>query len=232
MLNRGIHPHIPVGHRRGIAYRLVPNTTHLGPTKEINWDDDKHIYPEMFLGINATADTTSGPSGRPSRSRAHNLTDESTQSGDSDTPNDESGFVFYQLGALQFTTELEDPATTDIQVISSKQWIETGYVLVVKVGAAGNAEDIYILFNYRPEDENGDRSLVAECGYLPLGEHVAGGRIAENFQELGADFEIQISNDKYDIKDQYELVNCVRLEYPTRIVRQFVVPAAEIIRRS
>jgi hypothetical protein len=125
MMNQRYYPHIPVGHYGGVAYRLMPNTTLLQPTKPVNWEDDRHVYPPTSLGINLTVDqeVTVDPKETPmkagprQRSRKDVRTDESTQSGDSDSKNDKTGFVFYQLGNLEYTAGLNDPTTTDVNLL-------------------------------------------------------------------------------------------------------------------
>ncbi|KAF1933604.1 uncharacterized protein M421DRAFT_88780 [Didymella exigua CBS 183.55] len=55
LLNSGFHPHIPIGHtKKDVAFRLVPNTRRLHPTKDMDWEHgtDKVTLPPMILGIN------------------------------------------------------------------------------------------------------------------------------------------------------------------------------------
>jgi hypothetical protein len=54
LLNGGLHPHIPIGHTKGHAFRLVPNTRIIRPTKKTNWDftSDLTVVPNMVLGLN------------------------------------------------------------------------------------------------------------------------------------------------------------------------------------
>ena len=56
--------------------------------------------------------------------------------------NGDTGFVFYQLGTLQYCNSLEDPTTTDTDLAPSKWWGDTEFVLVAKIGANGRSEDI------------------------------------------------------------------------------------------
>jgi hypothetical protein len=107
MLNLGMYPHIAIGHSKGVAYRLVSNTMLLAPTKKIDWKGSRDIYPPMFLNINTTVlpeDEPPSPDQQESqkqRNRKDNRTAKSTQSVDSNSANDDTGFAFYQLGALQ-----------------------------------------------------------------------------------------------------------------------------------
>jgi hypothetical protein len=151
MKSLGMYPHVATWHSKGVAYRLVPNTTLLAPTKEVDWKEPRHIYPPMFLGTNATVlPEVESPSPeeqefRKQRSRQDNRTDESAQSGDSDSANDDTGVVFYQLGALQYCLNLVDAKAKDPSAVTSANWVDSSFVIVVKIGATGKSEDVYIM---------------------------------------------------------------------------------------
>jgi len=174
-MNRGLYPHIAIGHYDGVAYRLVPSTTLLEATRDIDWEDTRYIYPPMFLGINVTVTLKEDhaiegeQATRRQLTRKENRTEKSKKSGDSHSTDDDTGFVFYQLGALEYTTGLQDVKTTDIDLLASKTWIDSNFVLVAKIGASGRSEDVYALQFFWPENEDRERFRVDEdsWGYLP-----------------------------------------------------------------
>ena len=105
----------------------------------------------MFLGINVTVTLKEDhaiegeQAMRRQLTRKENRSDKSTRNDDSHSTNDDTGFVFYQLGALEYTTGLQDVKTTDIDLLASKTWIDSNFVLVANIGVSGWSEDVHAL---------------------------------------------------------------------------------------
>lgn len=146
--------------------------------------------------------------------------------------NDENGFSFYQLGALQYTFRLSDPRTTDKKALARRKWCSTGYILVAEIE---RKEDdclrlgtVWMLFNYRPENEDGDpkRYVIEPFQQIPgdpENKLYSGLRIAVSFSDFGPDYSLPISNvDSADrIDHDFELVACHRIDSDKRIIRQY-----------
>ncbi|KAH7135022.1 hypothetical protein B0J11DRAFT_149707 [Dendryphion nanum] len=186
LLDQPYFPYIPIGHYKGFKYRLVPNTDILAPTVPINWDTEKEVLPDMFLGITKAIEPLGD---NRKRSRKLNLSDESDVStGD----NDGTGFCFFQLGSLQYA----DKGSLDENKSAREiEWKDTGYVVVVEITLNGNAGNVHIIWNLNPYDECADRIEVKytpdSCwGFLPGDykiQHRVGIRIAEKFDDLSAE---------------------------------------------
>ncbi|KAH6622076.1 hypothetical protein C7974DRAFT_456983 [Boeremia exigua] len=334
LMNCGFHPHIPVGYTqetKKVAFRLVPTTTILYPTKETAWNHgpDTVITPPMFLGINHTVilneiygdkefmmeeidavnrylhdgdehgfdfeglpedenellhclieivDSFSvghnrfGKYGKnapvksstqkspgidyasssasegstvpldevPSKSSARRIrdfeksTEESTRTGDSDSTNDHTGFVFYQLGRLQFCESLPDVLTTDKDVIHTKHWESTEYVLVAEVGFYGKLGAVWLLWNFWLRDGDGDYWSPPWENFPGTRHHFSGARIADCFDQLGVAREIKIpKSPAHRFTEDFELVGCFRLpDDGNRLVRQWVVDRSVPRQRS
>jgi hypothetical protein len=66
----------------------------------------------------------------------------STRSEDSSSTNDETGFVFCQLGVLQDRKDPPDVTVDDRTVISSAVWQSTRYILVAEIDSDGELRTI------------------------------------------------------------------------------------------
>lgn len=67
--------------------------------------------------------------------------------------NDASGFVFYQLGEVQYNSSLVPPTSTDPRLLRVKTWFSSSYVLVTsndeKPDGTQKLGAIWMLYNYR-----------------------------------------------------------------------------------
>lgn len=230
MLDSPAFNYIGLGIRNGHGYQLAPNPRVLTATREIHWDDIQEIMPPMFLRINKNVRLV-GAGEKRKRSRKDNWSGESNVSNTSNGHNDDSGFVFFQLGHLEYCpTEYWNPDNPH-----HDKWIATGFAVVVKIDSKGHAQDTHILFNFHPKDEDGDRmdidSEKEDWGRLP-GEEVrrAGALIATNFNKLAHNLSMYVAdpadpnfNEGDVVKQESEFVCAVKFGYPsaTKIVRQF-----------
>ena len=289
LLNGGLHPHIPIGHTEGTAFRLVPNTRLLSATKKINWKHtpDLTILPDMVLGINhyvrlnkpidyakeerhailrylqdpnpdstdaelyvgltqdqlyielgkkvrrlSTPGRPYGKYGRPDPnddtpptvSTDRRRQTRSDRSGESTTANDESGFAFYQLGALHYCDTLTDPSTTDLDEVFVNKWSSTCYVLVAKFDTFGSLQDIWVLWDFWADpDDDGQPLWTLPQKFPGTDEFITAAKIADSFADLGADLEIRFpASEPERFEDDFELVGCFRTA-DCKIVRQWVV---------
>ena len=175
--------------------------------------------------------TSSGPSRRRDSFRK---SDESYDGDGFTSTNDDKGFSFYQLRDLQYTLDLEDPRSTDNKAVSACKWFSTGYVLVA---AIEQKEDdglqlgaVWMLFNYRPENEDGDPTGKG-CVIKPFepvpgdpGHNVHSGlKFADNFDSFGPNYSLPIFNvtSANRIDSDFELVACHRVDSDKRIMRQY-----------
>ena len=90
-------PSFPLAHGAGgTFYHLMPSTTILTPDKE---SEDPRCFYLHIVDINLNVQPVTGNASH----RQQNLSQSSTQPGQSDDP-EEDGFVFFQLGALATCT--------------------------------------------------------------------------------------------------------------------------------
>jgi hypothetical protein len=239
MLDLPAFPYIGLGNHQGNGFRLAPNPHLLAPTKEDFDMSQRDILPEIMLGINKNVEPL--PANEEGKStRKENNSDESTESTDSTSNNDDTGFVFYQLGALEYVSAEAWKPELAASDPNSFYWCDTGYVVVILIDSNGQGKDVYLLYNFRPMDrEDGDWERYPvrewEWGWLP-GDSVrrAGIKIAAKFSDLRHDYPIHLPDPETDqnveptwMRKNFELVHAVKEGDPPKIVRQYVAAASE-----
>lgn len=145
--------------------------------------------------------------------------------------NDETGFAFMQLGALQCTHELKNDLTPRNlhKVMVALEWVDTGFVLAVAIEPSNRAGDVYAINNmYLRDTETGERTRALDWDYLPRDvcdakpRRRAGVRIARSFAHLNADFALElpdpILHTNCEFENDVELVQCAQDE-TGRVVR-------------
>ncbi|KAF2116315.1 hypothetical protein BDV96DRAFT_573786 [Lophiotrema nucula] len=194
MLDAPAMPYIGLGKIFRTHYRLSPNPRVLAPSIDLpHRNDPRQLLPETLLGVNTNIWHPVGhPDLKRRRERGSDETVISVSSGETDV-DDRNGFVFHQLGLLEY---YEGPLTTEefvkapLQQIVDGPWQSTGFAVVVKIsGAKGDPGEIWIIFNFKPEDEDGDRHAwenETEWGQLPEHNTNCGMvKIADSLEELG-----------------------------------------------
>ncbi|KAF2866936.1 hypothetical protein BDV95DRAFT_583222 [Massariosphaeria phaeospora] len=228
MLELTATPPIGLGTCRDKAYRLMADIFALAATKELDWDDARDPVPAMFLGINRHVVILQKPGEKRKRNRKDTQSDESDNSTNSENGNDETGFVFYQLGKLQcndFTTPCGE-----------KLWSNTGYVVVVVINANGGPGDVWLLYDFNPEDdETMERHRVSgdAWGYLP-GDSAqrAGVRIARKLSDLKDGYPLDLP-DPNTIAPGMDLHDLILHEYElVRVVEDGFGPTRKLVRQS
>lgn len=295
LLNSGFHPHIPLGYlvdpqqgkysHGNAAFRLVPNTNLLQPTREMNRTHrtDDIVLPAMALGtnfnvrLNAPYDWDEedeeeqeasdysedddldyeprslqdyaqlarkvarfsvpgkrfGKFGRPdpepqsdqstSKDRPDPL---SQRSGDDSTLNDETGFAFYQLGALHYCPNMPDAKTEVESEIFAKKWYKTDYVVVAKITQPGHLGPVWLLWNFwasRDDDEDRPEWEQPQLNFPGSMRFFTAAEIADSFGDLATDRMLNISTAEGEIFDKdFELTGCIQTPAGT-VVRQWVI---------
>lgn len=155
---------VPMGFEGHILYRLADNafTLHAHPRANNILGTSNNLYMRScFLGVNPTVQPHEPA--EPEARRQANLSEISTKSVDNDDAG-APGFVFFQLGELQFTERENDrqgPWNTDDDRILGTPvgWRTSGFVVVVRVGRSGHADGIYAIYNmFEIYDDDDDSS--------------------------------------------------------------------------
>ncbi|KAL7899013.1 hypothetical protein HDV63DRAFT_379171 [Trichoderma sp. SZMC 28014] len=158
-------PWIPLGYEDTTFYRLLPSIHNLAPQKPEYPKTNYEVLDTAFLGVNTTVQPRE-PS-QPRNRRALNLSEQSTQSAESDDA-DAPGFVFHELGELQSLlcdTFDELPRTLEEgdHPIIGTCWERTGFSVVARLGNSGRMDGIYVIYNMNPWNEDiGSRRQVKE----------------------------------------------------------------------
>ncbi|PON20216.1 hypothetical protein TGAM01_v210900 [Trichoderma gamsii] len=146
-------PWIPLGYEDTTFYRLLPSIHNLSPQNPEWPKTDYEVLDTAFLGVNTTVQPRE-PS-QPLSRRALNLSEQSTQSAESDDA-DAPGFVFHELGELQCLecdTFSEMPTTYEEGKNCRGNWRPTGFHVVARLGDFGHMNGVYVIFNMQPDDE-------------------------------------------------------------------------------
>lgn len=147
-------PWIPIGYEGTTFYRLLPSIHNLTPQNEKYPKTSHDILDPAFLGVNTTVQPRE-PS-LPLNRRALNLSEQSTQSAESDDA-DAPGFVFHELGELEymdFETAAEMPTTLKEGDDIINEWEPTGFSVVARLNYFGRINGVYVIYNMRPYDRH------------------------------------------------------------------------------
>jgi hypothetical protein len=109
---------------------------------------------ENVLGVNTNV--IPGKSA-PDRNRQRNLLALPTSF--NATHDRECGFVFHQLGTLEFFARGRSQ-TTSMDKLGRATWMSTGFCVVVRFGSTGQSQGIYIIYDMFPENVEGDRIQI------------------------------------------------------------------------
>ncbi|KAI9767865.1 MAG: hypothetical protein M1840_005358 [Geoglossum simile] len=143
-IQRIVVPWLPVGsYQNGGIYR--------GPDQP-DPKTDRMLVPTFVLGVNTNVQPAI-----PVRSRKANLSEMSTKSNESDD-SEIAGFVFHQIGTLEYWGDMVENFHS-LDDIARGPWLPTGFRVVVRFGRNGAANGIYIIYDFYPEDEWGERDV-------------------------------------------------------------------------
>ncbi|KAI9759925.1 MAG: hypothetical protein M1840_003068 [Geoglossum simile] len=213
-LERSVVPWLPVGRdRAGTIYRIVPGAYGLLPDQQ-DPKTDRELVSMNVLGVNTNVQPKI-----PSRSRKGNLSEMSTQSNESDD-SDYAGFVFHQIGNLEFWGGNLDNLRS-YEDAAKGTWFPTHFYAVMRFGRNGAANGVYVIFDFYPENENlMERQRIDhdDWGYLPSSvtdEQITFAKIADKITDLrfGRTFDFAEA-----------------LDYPVELVRAVKTPENAIIR--
>ncbi|PTB62963.1 hypothetical protein BBK36DRAFT_1162742 [Trichoderma citrinoviride] len=210
-LEWAVRPWIPVGYEQTTLYRLVPSLDRLVPQSSECPQTSYQVLDTAFLGVNTTVQPREPA--RPLNRRAPNLSEQSTQSAESDGA-DAPGFVFHQLGALECVeceTAAEMPSTLE-QGDDSDDWEPTGFAVVARLSPAGRMDGVYAIYNMNPVDlDTFKREPVtnATWGIPPSSpeEQFSCARIGNKLGDFGFKFELAWTE---QVHHPVELVRAVR----------------------
>jgi hypothetical protein len=215
-LERVIVPWIPVGsHRNGEIYRIAPGALGL-QADDNDPKTDRELVPDNVLGVNTNVQPTV-----PYRSRKANFSEVSTKSNESDD-SEIGGFVFHQIGALEFWGGKVGNFRS-YKDAARGPWLPTRFCVVIRFGKSGTANGVYLIYDFYPRDESGERDLRMDSddwGQLPgdrSSQQFSVAKIADEITELrfGRTFELR------DV-----------LDYPVELVRTVKTPQDAIIRAT
>ncbi|PVH94602.1 hypothetical protein DM02DRAFT_676059 [Periconia macrospinosa] len=163
-------PYVPVGIIDGIQYRLNPTPHTLRNDISTSYSIPKgyQLLPEVFLGVNfemgnATAVDLSDQDGY--NSDKENMPPRQPHNFDSILPitppltplhngaTINGGFVFYQLGNLEFYPS--NDSNPNPEDLVSRDWIDTNFVIVIKLLSDGTQNGVYIMYN---------DNVICDCG--------------------------------------------------------------------
>lgn len=173
------------------SYRLRPQVLELPPT-------NRKVLPESFLAVNLTVQPRE-PSLPTSRRRA-NMSEESTITAESDDVNS-PGFVFYQLGYLEYSCYKVQDMPKSYEEAEGREWFKTGFNVVAELSRSGTVRSIYLVFDMFPDvdEESCDRSQWTGLGWgrLPSsrgGEQFSIARIGKRLGDFGLDVELELTD--------------------------------------
>lgn len=168
MVELGRFPLIPIGESRFAGrlngYCIKPGRVFLAPNYEDTSGEgsSRLVADKGILGINEEITVPAfGPGDKPTLSgygKKDEVVASKTSDGDSTT-----GFVFAQLGALcvydgKDCDGMPNWKGASDQEIREGPWIQTGYVVVLRLDKRGKRCGVYIIWNFFDEDpETGER---------------------------------------------------------------------------
>ncbi|KAK4150989.1 hypothetical protein C8A00DRAFT_17552 [Chaetomidium leptoderma] len=149
-IQKNIRPCIPIGFDGDTIYRLDPEVFGLWAQPR----DDDPEPDDPFLGINSTVQPREPA--RPANRRQANLSEMSACSAESDDAN-VPGFVFSQLGELQYATRRDHqqgwPDDDDDKANKELHWMPSGFNLVARLSSSARTDGIFAIYNMFPRDD-------------------------------------------------------------------------------
>ncbi|KAI9763429.1 MAG: hypothetical protein M1840_000510 [Geoglossum simile] len=213
-VERPIVPWLPIGsYQNGGIYRIVPGAHGLQPDQP-DPQTDRWLISMNVLGVDTNVQPT-----LPFRSRKANFSGASAKSNESDD-SEIAGFVFHQIGTLEHWGDKSENFRS-FEDAARGPWLPTGFRAVVRFGKNGAANGIYIIYDFYPKDEWGERRLKVTGDYwgcLPQdrsNQQFSMAKLADTITELrfGRTFTLT------------EV-----LDYPIELVRAVKTPEDAIIR--
>ncbi|KAK2794643.1 hypothetical protein FQN50_009882 [Emmonsiellopsis sp. PD_5] len=215
---KNVVPWIPVGtSSEGDVFRIVPKPFGLRPDQP-NPETDRELAPPNVLGVNLNVQPQF-----PSHPRISNYSEQSTQSNESDDPMD-SGFVFHQIGMLEWAAADEDERKT-LAGVADCQWYDTDFGVVMRIDRSGASAGVYIIYDFYvssmapPDKRVFERPTTnSSWGQLPeLPGRIAVAKIANSLSELSLDRPLSLE---------------VVADYPVELVRAAVGMGNSLIRAT
>ena len=186
--------YVPLGQHSGKGYRLKPSSGILNVTVPTE-GSFRTALPHEFLGLVKGVSVRTPKVGglRNIISIATSPTQEEAKGHRKDSAisittlgNDDTGFVFFQLGALEYADQAQWARRAGRVPACDLTWTATEDVVVVELNDSGKSGDVYVLCGRQPYDETG--ALGDLPSDHPNSKPYAGARIAKSFGELGEEF--------------------------------------------
>lgn len=145
-LYKEVRPWIPIGRDEvGDLYRIVSQTDVL--TSDRKPPDTHGVADFGILGVNTNVQPP-----KPACRRAANMSEESNVSNESDDQ-DEGGFVFFEIGTFQVLLVESPYEIQSLDGAGKADWSDTHFVAVMRVSRSGNANGVYLLYDFIWRDE-------------------------------------------------------------------------------
>ncbi|KAI9776287.1 MAG: hypothetical protein M1839_000446 [Geoglossum umbratile] len=197
-VERRVVPWLPVGsYQNGGIYRIVPGAHGLQPDQP-DPKTDRWLISMNVLGVNTNAST------------------KSNESDDSEI----AGFIFHQIGTLEYWGDKVENFRS-FEDAARGPWLPTGFRVVVRFGRNGAANGIYIIYDFYPKDEGGERGLKVTGDYW--------GRLPKD--RSNQQFSIaKIADTVMELRFGRTFTFMEVLDYPVELVRAVKTPEDAIIR--
>jgi hypothetical protein len=205
-LERDVKPWIPIGKDQTTHYRLVPGAYCLIAHKD-NYNTPHKVLCENVLGVN----TNVAPR-KPARDRSRQQSMSEVSTASNGTNDGKGGFVFHQLGTLEYFAGARSQ-TTSMDKLGRSAWLPTGFCVVVRFGSDGQPKGIYLIYDMFPENDDGDRVEI-ESGNA-WGRLVPDAALQFSCAKVGATLgELQPGSNGFKALTLTELIG-----YPVELVR-------------
>ena len=190
MMERDVKPWIVVGSSEGVYYRLIPGAYNLKPDKDSYPPGEEVRYIDI-LGINTNVSPPIA------NRREQNVSTESADSNDSDVQ--ENGFVFHQLGRLEYLDDyINNFKPNDWDQLGKADWEPTGFCVEVEILANGFGSSIYAIYDMHPRTEWGERREITDpTSWRRLRGHnqqISCAKMADSILQLGMQHRIPFSD--------------------------------------
>lgn len=151
-MTRAPRPIIPIGSDRHFLYRLVAEPHGLqsqdrNSSSTTKTSDSHPLIEFVILGLNPTVQPQEPAV--PTNRQIANLSETSTHSAESEDDNQAPGFIFFQLGELEYTSYNQEQGWSSTE----DDWEKTGFNLVARLGEFGQINGVYAIYNMYPFDE-------------------------------------------------------------------------------
>lgn len=214
-------PVVMIGNSRNIFYK-VSLCNRIEGRQIISKTEEREILPDNILGINDTVEPNLSLFTKRQR-RNQSFSEESTGSAESDDYVRDAFHVFHQIGALvYYKGDFEADPEGDKR--DEDNWEDIGFTVVSNV-TSGRAAGVWLVFNFHPFDDEGERYHIDDdsyWGWLPNHED------GEDNQFSSA----KIANSVHDLQARYELKFQHKIAHEPEYVRAVKSGLGQLLRHT